>query len=195
MMLTPLLALLARRAGRRIREIDHDADGPQDDGVSDHVVIGGFGRVGQMVARLLEQEDVPYVALDLDAERVAEQRKAGRRVFVGDASRKEMLERIGAAQARAVVVTLDAPGAAERMVGAAATLQKDACVLARAKDADHAKRLTAAGAVGVVPEAVEASLQLAGQLLGELGLPDDAVDRRIAEARAAELERLRGQHK
>jgi CPA2 family monovalent cation:H+ antiporter-2 len=116
-------------------------------------------------------------------------------VFVGDASRREMLERAGVAWARAVVVTLDEPDAAERMVEAAVGLQKQACVIARAKDSEHARKLIALGAVGVIPEAVEASLQLAGRVLGELGIPDEVVDRRLDDAREEELGRLRGEAK
>jgi CPA2 family monovalent cation:H+ antiporter-2 len=192
MLVTPLLAMLAQRAGRRLEQIDHRADVP--DGMAElegHVVIGGFGRVGQTVARLLEREQVPFVALDMNPERVAQQRKAGRLVFVGDASRKEMLVRAGAERARAVVVTLDAPGAAERMVKSAVGLQQEPCVIARAKDAEHAARLMACGAVGVIPEAVEASLQLAGRVLDGLGIPDEVVDRRVDDAREEELGRLR----
>jgi CPA2 family monovalent cation:H+ antiporter-2 len=96
------------------------------------------------------------------------------------------------ARAKAVVVTLDAPGAAERMVKAATALQAEPCVIARAQDAEHAARLMALGAVGVIPEAVEASLQLAGQVLDELGVPEDVVIRRLEAAREEELARLRG---
>jgi CPA2 family monovalent cation:H+ antiporter-2 len=192
MMATPPLAMLARRAGRELEQIQNKADAPDDMAeVEGHVVIGGFGRVGQTVARLLEREDIAFVALDTDPACVADHRKAGRRVFVGDASRKEMLERAGVARARAVVVTLDAPGAAERMVKAAVGLQQQACVIARAKDSEHAGKLIALGAVGVIPEAVEASLQLAGRVLGELGIPDEVVDRRLDDAREEELGRLR----
>ena len=91
----------------------------------------------------------------------SEQRKAGRLVYFGDASRPELLERAGAARARAFVVTLDAPGAAERMVEAINALRPGAPVFARARDPDHAARLAALGAHGVIPETVEASLQLA----------------------------------
>jgi CPA2 family monovalent cation:H+ antiporter-2 len=196
MLLTPLAAMLARSAGRRLDQIDHKAHAPEGtDELEGHVVIGGFGRVGQTIARLLEREDVAFVALDTDAACVADHRKAGRMVFVGDASRREMLERAGVAWARAVVVTLDEPDAAERMVEAAVGLQKQACVIARAKDSEHARKLIALGAVGVIPEAVEASLQLAGRVLGELGIPDEVVDRRLDDAREEELGRLRGEAK
>jgi CPA2 family monovalent cation:H+ antiporter-2 len=113
-------------------------------------------------------------------------------VFFGDASRREMLARAGVAKARAVVVTLDAPGPAERMVAAAVAMQEVPCVLARARNPDHAARLISLGAVGVIPEAVEAGLQLAGQVLEQLGLPKDAVLKQLATARDDELGRLSG---
>jgi CPA2 family monovalent cation:H+ antiporter-2 len=151
------------------------------------VVIGGFGRVGETVARMLDAEEVPYVALDLDGDLVAERRKAGRKVFFGDASRREILEKVGGGAARCFVVTTDEPDAAERMVKAIREAWPAAPIHARAVDADHARRLRAAGATDVVLEALDGSLQLAGRVLEELGLPDDAVDARIDAARTREI--------
>jgi CPA2 family monovalent cation:H+ antiporter-2 len=187
MLATPLLAALGRRIGSRLERLDHAAHAPSPDigQLEDHVVIGGFGRVGQTVAGLLEAENIAYVALDSNAALVADRRQKNGMVFFGDASRRELLERAGAARARAFVSTLDAPGAAERMVAAIMTLRPDACVLARAKDPAHAARLRKLGAVGVVPDAVEASLQLGGRVLVELGLPDEAVQQRLALMREA----------
>jgi K+:H+ antiporter len=194
MMATPLLAEIGRRIGQRLAPLDHAAHVPDDEAaeLEDHVVIGGFGRVGQTVGRLMAQENVQYVALDTNADAVAEHRKAGRLVFFGDASRRELLERAGAARARAFIVTLDAPGAAERMIEEILRLRPDACVFARAKDREHAARLAKLGARGVVPEAVEASLQLGARLLEELGLPEDAVAERVAAAREEEVGKLGG---
>jgi CPA2 family monovalent cation:H+ antiporter-2 len=194
MMATPLLGWLGRRLRERLATRDHAGHAPDDEtaALEDHVVIGGFGRVGQTVARLLQQENVAYVALDTNPNVVSEHRKAGRMLFFGDASRREMLERAGAARARVFVVTLDAEGAAERMVEEIMKLRADACVFARAKDAAHAARLAKLGARGVIPEAVEASLQLGARVLEELEVPEEAVDERLAAARAEELGRLGG---
>lgn len=193
MLATPLLAVAARRLGERLSVRDHRQHAPQPglDEFRDHVVIGGYGRVGQTVARLLEAEKIDYVALDNDAAAVARHRQHGRPVYFGDASRAELLRRVGAAHARAFVVTLDHGGAAERMVRAVLSINAEASVLARAKDARHAASLARAGAVGVIPEAIEASLQLAGRLLADLGLSEEAVADRIATARAREAERLK----
>jgi CPA2 family monovalent cation:H+ antiporter-2 len=111
-------------------------------------------------------------------------------VFYGDAGRPELLERVGGRKARAFVVTVNAPRAAERMVVAARSVQSDAKVFARAKDSAHAARLLEIGAVGVIPEAVEASLQLGGRLLEALGLPSEAVEQRLAMLRNRELDLL-----
>jgi CPA2 family monovalent cation:H+ antiporter-2 len=192
MMVTPLLAVMARRAGKRLEPLDHAAHvlDAETARLEDHVVIGGFGRVGQTVAGMLENEQIPFIALDQSGALVTEQRKLGRMVYFGDASRREMLERAGAAGARAFVVTLDAPGAAEHMVQAIIALRKDAAIFARAKDSAHAARLASLGAVGAIPEAVEASLQLAGRLLGGLDVPKDVVEKRLSNAREEEAAKL-----
>ena len=192
MMVTPLCAIGGRRLGEVLQRRELREHAPQDGGVAiaDHVVIGGFGRVGQAMARLLEAESTSYVALDTDGELVADKRKADPNVYLGDAGRAEMLERVGARRVRAFVVTVNDPKAAERMVTAARKINPDAPVFVRAVDAAHAVRLLRLGAVGVIPEAVEASLQLGARLLEALGLPDDAVERRIGQARAKELSLL-----
>jgi CPA2 family monovalent cation:H+ antiporter-2 len=195
MIAIPALALLGRNSAalltaKRGRET-HGVESIEDDTFSDHVVVGGFGRVGQTVARVLESEQIPYVAIDLNPDLVAEKRKEGREIFYGDASRPEILERIGAGAARAFVVTPDKPDAAEAMVRAIRGAWPQAPVHARALDPDHAERLAKAGATTVVPEALEGSLQLAGRVLADLGLPDDTVDARIDQERDAEMKRLR----
>jgi CPA2 family monovalent cation:H+ antiporter-2 len=192
---TPLLGLAGRKVGEYLavrRERREHGIGAGTELLVDHVVIGGFGRVGETVARVLDAEAIPYVALDLDAERVAVKRRAGRPVFYGDASRREILERVGGANARAFLVTPDSPEAAERMVKAIRAAWPKAPIHARALDADPARRLTAAGATDVVPEALEGSLQLAGRVLSEIGLPDDTVDARLDVQRHAEITRLSG---
>lgn len=193
MMVTPLLAMAARRLGSRAEAKSHPASlrGNIPGEFEDHVIIGGFGRVGQMIAELLEKENVPYVALDSDGHLVNQHRDKRGHLFFGDASRPEMLRRSGAHQARAFVVTLNSEAESERMAHTILRLRPDALVIARARDADHAMRLAKIGVTAVVPEAVEASLQLASRLLECLGLPDEAVDLRIEAARQQVLEKLR----
>ena len=192
MLATPLLAGAARRLAAYLAEAEHGehAPGPELAEFDNHVVIGGFGRVGTLVAQALEAENVPYVALDTNGELVAHMRLAHRPVFFGDAGRHELLERVGGARARAFVVTLNNPLAAERMVAGALRLQAKPMIFARAADPAHAIRLLDCGAVSVIPETVEAGLQLAARLLEGLDLPDEAVIERVAAMRAAELGRL-----
>jgi K+:H+ antiporter len=192
MMATPLLARLASSVARRLERLDHRDYAPGADGAEfeDHVVIGGFGRVGQTIGRLLTAENIRFVGLDANAQLVAEHRAQGQQVYFGDASRRELLERAGARHTRAFVVTLDAPGAAERMVEAVRALRPDAAVFARARDPEHAANLAACGALEVIPETVEASLQLGARVLEALGLPEEAVAQRIEEARDEEVGRL-----
>jgi voltage-gated potassium channel Kch len=190
---TPWLAMLGRRAADRVTvqrvTRDHDATTEAAD-MADHVIIGGFGRVGETVARILDAERIPYVAIDSDATHVAAQRKAGHSVFYGDATRPEILERIGGASARAFVVTPNSSRAAEQMVEGIRRVWPAVAIHARARDADDARRLTAAGATDAIPEALEGSLQLAGRVLETIGLPDDAIDARLEEEREAEKRRM-----
>ncbi|WP_454916551.1 cation:proton antiporter domain-containing protein [Xanthobacter sediminis] len=188
---TPLLSAIGHRLGLQLEVKAHDhLSMPAAEAPRGHVIIGGFGRVGRMVAEALEQENVPFVALDNNPRRVALERAAGRPVYFGDAGREEILERLGADGAIAFVLTLDSTAAGERMAEAIHRRWGTVPVLARAKDADHARRLAGHGVSGVIPETVEASLQLVAQLLGTLGLPPDAVAVRTAEARAREAERF-----
>jgi CPA2 family monovalent cation:H+ antiporter-2 len=120
-------------------------------------------------------------------------RAEGHQVYFGDAGRIELLEKIGAGSARAFVVTVDDGKAAERMIAAARRIAPEAAAFARASDAVHAGRLVALGAVGVIPETVEASVQLAGRVLAGLELGDDVVQARLAAMRARERDRLKAQ--
>lgn len=193
MMATPLVALLGRHLAERLRNADHGRQEPlpDPDEFEGHVVIGGCGRVGQIIMRTLEAENVPYVGLDTNGDTVGELRAKGHAVYYGDAGRPELLERLGADRARAFVVTVNNPRAAERMVAAARRINPQAPVFARATDSAHAARLVALGAVSVIPETIEASLQLAARVLEQLELPEEAIDQRVAALRDAEVGRLK----
>ncbi|AXK79265.1 portal protein [Pseudolabrys taiwanensis] len=192
MMLTPLCAALGRRFGAKLVMADHldEAPGPDQSEMENHVVIGGCGRVGQLIAEALEAEGIPYVCLDLNGEAVALMRRQGRPAYFGDACRTELLEKVGAQRARAFVVTLNRARGAERMVVAARKINRSAFIFARAADPTHAARLIKLGAFGVIPETVEAGLQLAGRLMETLDLSDDTVARRLSDMRAAEVAKL-----
>jgi CPA2 family monovalent cation:H+ antiporter-2 len=193
MMVTPLLANLARRLGERLEPLEHAHHAPDDQlgDLRDHVIIGGYGRVGQTVARVLDSENVPWIAFDTNGNLVTEHREKNRPVYFGDASRHEILHHAGVRKARAFIVTLGSAEATERMVTEIIKLRPKACVLARAKDSEHAARLTKLGATDAIPEAVEASLQLAGRLLENLDFPEEVADRRIADVRNLEVVAVR----
>ena len=194
MLLTPGLAALARRwaAGMVRREPEHGQPEPMAlDGIEGHVVIAGFGRVGQALARVLDSERLSYVALDLDAEHVARARAESLPVFYGDASRLDMLRRAHLATARALVVTMDSAQAAEHIVRAVRQFAPELPIYARARDRAHGRRLLQQGATEVTPETIEASLQLAARVLVSTGFSEDAAKQRIQIEREAELRRLR----
>jgi CPA2 family monovalent cation:H+ antiporter-2 len=192
MLLTPLAAWLGRLLAKRLERGEHSDHAPGTilAELDNHVVIGGCGRVGQLIAQVLEKENVPYVCLDTDGDNVARMRGHDRPVYFGDAARSELLEKVGGRRARAFVVTLNDARAAERMVSAARRVNRGALIFARAADTAHAARLVKRGAFGVIPETVEASLQLAGRLLEVLDVPDDVVALRLSELRAAEVAKL-----
>lgn len=194
MFMVPVLGALGRHTGQAVasrRDGRKHGAGPREaHELSDHVVIGGFGRVGEIVSRLLTEERIPWVALDLDANFVAAAHGAGQPVFYGDASRREMLERVGGARARAFVVTTDAAGATEGMVTAIRSAWPEAVIHVRARDANHAERLIGLGVTAVTPETLEASLQLARGLLMRIGLPEDTADARIAALREEEIRKF-----
>ena len=188
MLLTPLLAAVGHRLNTRLvkRDSVRESDGVREPGALEgHVIIGGFGRVGEMVGRLLETMSTPYIAIDLDARRVAAARAEGRPVFYGDVGRQELVERLGGDKAAGFVVTSDLPVETDQTVAMIRLSWPDAKIFARAKDPAHAHRLIAMGATDVVPEAAEGSLQLALHVLTGIGLPRDAVDSTIDEVRSA----------
>jgi CPA2 family monovalent cation:H+ antiporter-2 len=151
--------------------------------MSGHVIIVGHGRVGALVGDMLARHKIPFMAVDGDSRLVARARDQGVDIFWGDASRPEFLEKCGIQRARAVVVTMDAPAAVEKVVAAARTARGDLTVVARARDAAHASHLYEIGATDAVPETIEASLQLAEALLVDIGVPAGFVIASVHEKR------------
>jgi CPA2 family monovalent cation:H+ antiporter-2 len=181
---TPGIAALGRRvaAGARRKMAAELDDGVPAD-LSGHVVIAGYGRVGRMVGRILDDEHVPWIAIEHDAEAVADLHGSKAAVIFGEADRAALLSRAGIETAQAVVVTLDDPDAASRAVAAIHQHWPEKPLFARARDDAAAQHLSGLGAREVVPEAIEGALQLSARVLQALGMPDEAVDRRIDDAR------------
>ncbi|MDR3509693.1 MAG: cation:proton antiporter, partial [Caulobacteraceae bacterium] len=147
------------------------------------VLVVGYGRVGKLVGDMLGRHQIPWVAVDRDARSAETARRAGLDVFYGDAVRVEFLNRLGLATARALVVTMDAPEAAEAVVAAARQARPDLTIVARARDARQAKRLYELGATDAVPETIEASLQLSEAVLVDIGVPMGLVIASVHEVR------------
>jgi len=188
MLLTPLIAALARRLSdglERRNAVARDMQDPPPE-LEGHIVLAGFGRVGQTIASVLDAEQIPFLAIDTDPAVVAKARASGAPVRFGDASRWEVLRVAGVDRAAALVITIAGEGeVAERLAARMHEASPHVPLYARARDTDHARRLVRAGATAAVPETVEGSLQLAGRVLGGYGAQEEVVQRRLQLERAA----------
>ncbi len=157
-----------------------------------HVIICGYGRSGQNLGYMLEQEGIPHVALDLDPVRVRDARDAGRPVLYGYGDRRDVLEAAGLARARALAVSFNNVGAALKILEITRLVRPDMPVIVRTMDDADLERLMAAGATEVVPESVEGSLMMGSHLLLLLGVPMSHVVRQVRAARASRYRMMRG---
>jgi CPA2 family monovalent cation:H+ antiporter-2 len=157
-----------------------------------HVIICGYGRSGQNLARLLERERIAYMALDLDPDRVGQAAAAGQSVVFGDAARLRSLMAAGLARASAVVVSYADTASALRILSLVHEHAPRVPVIVRTIDDTDLERLREAGAAEVVPEAIEGSLMLAAQALALVGVPMQRVIRITRDARDARYGLLRG---
>ncbi|MDQ2927313.1 MAG: cation:proton antiporter [Pseudomonadota bacterium] len=157
-----------------------------------HVIICGFGRSGQNLARLLEHEKIAYIALDLDPDRVRQAAAAGQSVVFGDAARLQSLMAAGLARAHAVVVTYHDTASALKILHLVSTHAPKVPVVVRTLDDSDIERLRSAGATEVVPEAIEGSLMLASHALALVGVPMRRVLRVVQAQRDARYGLLRG---
>jgi CPA2 family monovalent cation:H+ antiporter-2 len=187
-LLTPLVARHARIAGdwllaRTGTAIDETVGLAAD--ISGHVIIVGYGRTGQLLASLLDRQQIPHVALDLDADRVTELQAAGVPIQLGDASRAAMLEKVHLRYAAALAICTDDPGATERVLATARRVSADTPIVARARDTAHATILFGLGADRVVPELLASGLQLGHVMLEAIGFPTAAAHELIEAQRVA----------
>jgi CPA2 family monovalent cation:H+ antiporter-2 len=157
-----------------------------------HAIICGFGRNGQYLARFLDQEEITYIALDLDPERVKEASAAGETVVFGDAARRETLTAAGISRAAVVVVTYADTASALRVIDMVRSMRPDVPVVVRTADERDYDKLSKAGAAEVVPESFESSIMLASHALVLVGVPVGRVLSRIREIRGKRYRLLRG---
>lgn len=157
-----------------------------------HVIIVGFGRIGQMLAKILASQGVRYVAIEINMSLTTRRHPLGEPVYYGDVSRPELLHRVNASEAGAIVLTMDHADAALHAATAIRREFSAVPLFARARDEHHAHALREAGANFVMPEALEAGLQLSGFVLQTLGIADDTAAAAIRferEARIAAIQR------
>lgn len=182
MTVLPLLSRLGSAyESRRLHAGPHDIPAAPE---TRRVVLVGYGRVGRLVGGMLERHGVPYLAIDTDADEVARHRLQGRAVHFGDAGNIELIRHLDLGRARALVVTMDNPDLAARVVQLARADHPDLQIIARARDARHAAELYRAGVSDAVPETIESSLQLSEAVLVDIGVPMGPVIASIHEKRA-----------
>ena len=192
--ITPMLARLGRTIGDQWELRLHAPAAHQHDrelaSARGRIIIAGYGRVGQMLGKLLTQQEIPYIAFENDARLASELHQRGLPVYFGNASRAELLRRVHAHEAPAIVLTMDHPQSALQAVRGIRHEFPDVPLFARARDEKQARLLKLAGATVVVPETLEASLQLSAFVLESLGLEELQVDGIIDEERALFIEAL-----
>jgi CPA2 family monovalent cation:H+ antiporter-2 len=187
MALTPLIAELGKKTAQTLERyaisrpesmLEETLD------LSHHVIISGFGRVGHTVARLLEIENIRFVAIDIDSFLVAKERKSGVPVYYGDTTRVHVLNALGIQRARAVIITHSDTRIAMQTIATVRELNRDIPIISRAKNLEQVQKLEKAGADLAVAEMYETSLQLGGALLKSIGVNEYEVSRIIDMFRA-----------
>ncbi len=186
MVALPLLARLARNWSLRLvvpaALPDEARILPPDDHAARAIVVG-CGRVGKLVSAMLEEHRKPYIVIDSDPAVIAAQRRAGKPAFFGDATRADFLRLCGLDEATALIVSINNSRVVDQTVLAARALRPDLIIVARARDADHARHLYEIGVNDAVPETIEASLQLSEAALVGLGVPMGLVIASVHERR------------
>ncbi len=182
-----LVKSYSRNSGQVVQEIDEVAKH-----LHNHVIICGYGRSGQYLGRFLQEEHIPFVALDIDPSRVLEAASAGENVMFGDAARRVVLEAAGGARAKALVISYADNRAAMKILHIVQENYPQLPVIVRTVDDANMEALREAGATEVVPEILEGSLMLASHALMLLGVPLNRVIKRIRLFREARYQLFKG---
>lgn len=183
-------ALVKSYTRNSIKVVDQIQEHSQD--LRDHVIICGYGRSGQYLGRFLREENIPYVALDMDASRVKEAAAAGENVIYGDAGRRSVLEAAGLGRAKAVIVSYAETRATMKVLHVIQEKNPSLPVIVRTHDDSEMDVLRDAGAAEVVPEILEGSLMLASHALVTLGVPLNRVVKRIRMFREERYKMFKG---
>lgn len=163
--------------------------------LENHVILCGYGRVGQILARFLDQEGIPWIALDMDSVRLSKSSMAGEHAFYGDSTSPSTLLGAGLSRARMVVITFADEEPALQVVKHVREMRLDVPVFVRTTDDSNLKSFQDAGATEVVPETLESSLMLASHLLLTLGVPTKKIIDKIRTIHADRYEILRGMYR
>ncbi len=198
MALTPIIAQLGRKIAHTLEQ--HAISRPrlmveETLDLSHHVIVSGFGRVGHTVARLLEAENIRYVAIDMDSFLVAKERKAGLPAYYGDTTRLHVLNALGITRARALIITHSDIRVALQTITTVREMNPELPIIARAKNIEQVQKLEKAGANLAVAEMFETSLQLGGALLKSVGINEYEISRIIDMFRAEDYALTRSAEK
>jgi CPA2 family monovalent cation:H+ antiporter-2 len=173
-------------------DTEHLTTLPEQTELSDHVIICGFGRVGQTVSRFLKQESIKFVAIDIDPLRTTKAREAGENVLFGSSRQAELLQAAHLAQAKLVVIAFGEDKQSLDVIQRVRSLSPDVPILVRTRNDDQLAALQAAGANQVVPESLEGSLMLVSQVLSLTGVPFSRIMRRVQTERKNHYSHLHG---
>ncbi|MBA6304878.1 monovalent cation:proton antiporter family protein [Colwellia sp. MB02u-14] len=197
MAITPYMINNARRwslllSNEKPIETDHLTELPEQTELSDHVIICGFGRIGQTVSRFLKQESIKFVAIDIDPLRTSKAREAGENVLFGSSRQTELLQAAHLSQAKLVVIAFGEDKQSLEVIQKVRSMSPDVPILVRTRNDDQLQALQEAGANQVVPESLEGSLMLVSQVLSLTGVPFSRIIRRVQKERKDHYSHLHG---
>lgn len=181
---------LAKSKNRHGEKVVHQVAAKGQE-LKDHVILCGYGRTGERIAEFLDGEQIPFLALDMDPQRIRQATTEGRRVVFGNADRAEILHAAGIERARLVVITYPTPHSIEQVLRVVRQSRPDIPVVVRTQDESSVLKLKAAGATEVIPEVLEGSLVIAAATLSQLGVPTERAIMRVRDIRAARYASLR----
>ncbi|MDG4717487.1 MULTISPECIES: cation:proton antiporter domain-containing protein [Thalassospira] len=190
MALTPTLINLGHKIEEKLHPKEDDQLGPisdETDGIHQHVLVIGSGRVGRVLARLLKTRDIPFIVLDSDAQQVSRGRAEGLPVFFADGSRPETFRAAHTDEARIAVVAMGNPHATEKTVALLRQHYPHLKIFARAQDITHIGPLSRSGADAAIPEVLETGLRLSDHVLSACDVPQEDIDAEIAKFRRADM--------
>ncbi|MFD2166023.1 cation:proton antiporter [Thalassotalea euphylliae] len=198
MAITPYIVNNARKWGRvlaREKPIDNSELGTLPEGnqqLKDHVIICGFGRIGQTVSRFLKQEHIEFVAIDIDPLRTRKAREAGENVLFGSSRQAELMHAACLEHAKLVVIAFGEDKQSAEVIQKVRSMSPDVPILVRTRNDDQLDMLQAAGANEVVPESLEGALMLVSQVLSLSGVPFSRIIRRVQKERKNHYNHLHG---